>query len=130
MMLKQWKNLKRRCSSRVVSRRSHVALRLAIVLVAMFCASCATITVREVRGLLLDVESREIVNADTITLRDDAGGVRIYRISAEVATDPDHPNTASHLRQHLLAGDPIVVHYRETIGGPVAIRIFDTSRSP
>jgi hypothetical protein len=97
---------------------------------ALLCGACATVTIREVRGILLDVQSHEIVNADTITLRSAEGAVRTYRVSPEVAADRTHPNTAAHLRQHMAAGDPVVVYYRETAEGPVAVQVVDASGSP
>jgi hypothetical protein len=84
----------------------------------------------EVRGVLVDVQSREIVNADAITLRDEGGTLHTFRVSPEVATDREHPNTASHLRQHLALADPVIVRYRATAEGPLAFQIVDAGRSP
>jgi hypothetical protein len=84
----------------------------------------------EVRGVLVDVQSREIVNADAITLRDEAGALHTFRVSPEVATDREHPNTASHLRQHLALADPVIVRYRDTAEGRLAVQIVDSVRTP
>jgi hypothetical protein len=83
----------------------------------------------ESRGVLVDVQSREIQNAQSVTLREPTGTVRTFQVSADVANNPDHPNTASHLRQHMLAGDPVVVVYRESSEGAIAIRILDGTPS-
>jgi len=82
-------------------------------------------TSNEVRGLLIDVQSREIVNADAVTLRDATGAEWTLRVSPEVAANREHPNTASHLRQHMTNADPVIVQYRETTEGLLATRIFD-----
>ena len=77
--------------------------------------------------MLVDVQSREIQNADSVTLRDDGGTLRTFRVSPEVARNADHPNSAAHLRQHMMLGDPVVVQYRLTGDGPLATRIQDVS---
>lgn len=86
--------------------------------------SCAPAGYRELSGVLVDVRSREITHADSITLRDDAGSLHAFSVSPDVANHPEHPSTASHLRQHMTGGDRMVVRYRETGDGPVAIEVF------
>jgi hypothetical protein len=80
------------------------------------------------RGILVDVQSREIVNADSATVKDANGDLHTFRISPEVAANPEHANTASHLRQHMLNADPVIVRYRETPEGPLAVRILDAAQ--
>ena len=82
----------------------------------------------EARGILLDVQSKDLVQAETITLRSDSGVVRTFRVSPEVASDPQHPNPASHLRQHMTVADRVVVRYRDAPDGPVAVQIVDEAR--
>jgi hypothetical protein len=82
-------------------------------------------TLNESRGVLVDVQSREIQHAQSVTVREPSGTLRTFQVSAEVANNPDHPNTASHLRQHMLAGDPVIVVYRGSGEGAVAVRILD-----
>lgn len=81
--------------------------------------------VREARGILLDVQSRDLTQAETVTLRSDAGSVQVFRVSGEVARDPQHPNPASHLRQHMTVADPLVIRYLSEPEGPLAIQIID-----
>jgi len=88
-------------------------------------AGCTRDEVREARGVLIDVQSREIQNADSITLRDDGGNQLTFRVSSEVASNSDHPNSAAHLRQHMMLGDPVVVQSRTTTDSLVAVRILD-----
>jgi hypothetical protein len=75
--------------------------------------------------VLVDVESREIQNADSVTLRTDDGATLVFRVSPEVASNPDHRNSASHLRAHMIAGDPVIVRYRTIDDGLLAIQIAD-----
>ena len=35
----------------------------------------------------------------------------------------------SHLRQHMMLGDPVIIRYRDTSDGPVAVRILDVAPS-
>jgi hypothetical protein len=84
----------------------------------------------EVQGVLVDVQSSEIVNADAVSVRAADGTIHTFRVSPEVAADREHPTTASHLRQHMAVADPVVVRYRETPEGRVAFQIVDASRAP
>ena len=58
----------------------------------------------------------------------DGGGALIV-VSPEVARNPEHPNSASHLRQHMMVGDPVIIQYRQTTEGPLAMRILDVAPS-
>ena len=64
--------------------------------------------------------------ADSIRLRADDGSVIDFLVSPEVAKDAQHPNTASHLRQHMTAVDRVMVTYRSTPEGPQAVQITDS----
>src|SRR5581483_7034114 len=65
-----------------------------------------------VSGVIVDVESHQIVYADSLTLRTADGRQFTFVVEPSVATNADHPNTASHLRQHMMFGDPVTVEYR------------------
>ena len=80
---------------------------------------------RSVRGVLVDVQGASIVFAEQVTLRSDDGEVQSFRVDPEVATNRDEPQSASHLRQHMVLGDPVIIRYRLTDDGPVAVRIVD-----
>jgi hypothetical protein len=84
----------------------------------------------EVQGVLIEVQSSEIVNAEAITLRAADGTIHTFRVSPEVAANREHPTTASHLRQHMAVADPVIVRYRETPEGWVALQIVDAGRTP
>lgn len=80
---------------------------------------------RSVRGILVDVQGASIVFAERVTLRGDDGEIQTFLVDPEVATNPDQPQSASHLRQHMVLGDPVIIRYRFTDDGPVAVRIVD-----
>lgn len=87
---------------------------------------------QETAGILVEVQAQEIVNAQQVTLRSLDGTERIFQVSPEVANNPEHPNTASHLRQHMIGADPVIVRYRSSDGGSMAVRIMDAdaARAP
>jgi hypothetical protein len=80
---------------------------------------------REVRGSLLEVQSSSLVFADRVVLRDAEGRTWSFVVDPDVATNREEPQSAAHLRVHLSLADPVVVRYRETPDGPVAVRIVD-----
>ena len=86
--------------------------------------------VSEVRGILVDVQSSDILYADSVTVRDAAGTLYHFRVSPEVATATEQPASAAHLRQHLAGATPVLVRYRETADELVATRILDVEVSP
>ena len=81
--------------------------------------------VHEARGILLDVQSTDLLQAETIALRAEGGSIQAFRVSPEVTRDPQHPNTASHLRQHMTVADRVVVRYRDGPDGPIAVQVVD-----
>lgn len=102
-------------------------LGLLAALVAIAIVACGGSTTREVQGVLIDVQNRDLVNAEHISLRDAAGVIHHFLVSPEVARDPEHPTTASHLKQHMARAEPVIVRYRETPEGRVAFQVQDKS---
>lgn len=85
---------------------------------------------KEVQGILVDVQSSDILHAESVTVRDAAGTLYHFRVSPEVATAPEQPASAAHLRQHLAGAIPVLVRYHETADGLIARRILDVEVSP
>ena len=83
---------------------------------------------RSVRGILVDVQGVSIVFAESVTLRSDDGAMHQFRVDPEVAMNREEPQSASHLRQHMALGEAVIVRYRETADGPIAVRIADADR--
>ena len=114
-----------------------IAVIAAVVGVVTFAIPSTTPGTGSVRGLLVDVQSRDILAVQSVTLRDPDGGLILFVVSPEAMDDADNPISASHLRQHLVAGIPVLIHYRRgdgrsADGSPVAIRILDaeTTEAP
>jgi len=81
--------------------------------------------VRQIQGFLIDVQSQDLTDAESIRLRDQAGVIYSFRVSLRVARDPDHPTNASHLRLHMAMGQPVTVDYEDDGEGLLAVRITD-----
>jgi len=92
-----------------------------------FIIGCSNVGESSVRGILVGVEARSIVVAEQIRLRDDQGTVWTFRVDPEVATNREEPQSASHLRQHMIAGDPMIVRYRAEADGLLAVRVQDAA---
>jgi hypothetical protein len=65
------------------------------------------------------------VHAEHVVLRDEEGHLWNFQVSPEVATNPQEPQSASHLRQHMVLGEWMQVFYRPTAEGLLAVRIVD-----
>ena len=121
------------------SGQGHRSSRLIIAVAILTCVLVVAVGVKEwldgdigaigsrrsVRGVLVDVQGASIVFAERVTLRGDDGEVQSFLVDPEVATNRDEPQSASHLRQHMVLGDPVIIRYRLTDDGPVAVRIVD-----
>jgi hypothetical protein len=101
-----------------------VAVSLAVLFFVLRAASSPP-PPQTVRGVVLDVQASSLLHAERITLRADDGRVWTFRVDPEVATNGEEPQSASHLRQHMAFGEPLLVRFRETESGPLALRIFD-----
>ena len=77
------------------------------------------------QGVLIDVQSRSLTETVSISLRDANGATHIFRVSPQVAADPQHPTTASHLREHMALGLPVLVEYQDDSAGSLAVRVTD-----
>lgn len=90
---------------------------------ALFAVGCQTESAREVGGVLLEVQGADLIKADAIVLRDDGGRVYAFRVGPEVAQDPVHSATASHLRQEMTAVQRMVVRYHQSGDELVATQV-------
>ena len=81
----------------------------------------------QARGVLIAVQARSLNDTDSMTLRDQAGRVQVFRVSPQVAAAPEHPTTGSHLREHMALGLPVIVDYVAEPSGPLAVRITDAA---
>ena len=97
-------------------------LLVALVAGAWYLAKPATASVR---GVLLDVQSASLILATQVTLRDEQGRIWVFAVDPQVSNNPEQSQSASHLRSHMALADPVIVRYRTTTDGPLALRILD-----
>ena len=95
-----------------------VGLRLALTAVAVLLA-CASVVgcggepdVRTVRGYVVGVESKTLLELDFVQVRTEAG--ETIEISARGKHFPGFP--PSHLREHMMQGLPVTVSYHRENG--------------
>lgn len=105
-------------------RVAALVVALVISLTASACSADRP-TEQTVRGVLIDLRATSLVHAEHITFRADDGRTLTFRVDPEVATNGEEPQSASHLRQHMVLGESLVVRYRDTPEGPLAVRIVD-----
>jgi len=75
---------------------------------------------KTVRGLLTDVQGRAIAEVETLTIQEEGTG-KVWTFYAQ----GDVGFTPSHLRQHMLRGEPVTVRYREQPDRLLVIRLTD-----
>ena len=75
---------------------------------------------KTVRGLVTDVQANSITQVATLTLREEGTG-KVWTFQAE-----GHIGfTPSHIRQHMLQGQSLTVHYEERRGQIFAVLVTD-----
>ena len=75
---------------------------------------------RQVRGLVVEVVNRSIVEVETLRIRDDAGTIWSF-----TGAEGFIGVTPSHLREHQLMGWSVLVTYVQEGGALVALDIVD-----
>lgn len=74
---------------------------------------------KSVRGHVLDVQARSLTEVQSLTLRDSEGGEWIFETVGNVGFTP------SHIREHMMQGEPMTVFYEERNNRLVATRVTD-----
>ncbi len=74
---------------------------------------------QSVQGIITDVQPRSLTELATLTVRDDAGQLWTFETDGPVGFTP------SHLREHMLTGQPVVVDYEDKGERLLAVRITD-----
>lgn len=98
-------------------------LALTVVLVLACGGNSATATAEpggQVRGLVVEAVNRSINEVETLAIRDDAGNMWIFRGAAGYIGI-----TPSHLREHQLMGESVLVTYVREGETLVALDIGD-----
>ena len=100
-----------------------VAAALAVLfLAAVACDDVSEGTdsgMRQVRGQVVEVVPRSITEVETLRVRDEKGREYVFVTEGFVGFTP------SHLREHSLFGQTVLVTYREKDGRLVAVRTED-----
>ena len=101
-----------------------LAISTAVLALTVTCGGdspAATVaTSGQVRGLILEVVSRNITEVETLRIRDEAGIVWTFAAEKSLVGF-----TPSHLLQHQLLGDTVVVTYTNRDGVLMAEHIGD-----
>ena len=100
---------------------------VAVALVASFLAAAGCDSssegpnggLRQVRGHVVEVVARSITEVETLRVRDEGGGEYVFVTEGFVGFTP------SHLKEHALFGQTVLVTYREKGGRLVAVRTED-----
>lgn len=74
---------------------------------------------RQVRGHVVEVVARSITEVEILRLRDEDGSEYVFSTEGFVGFTP------SHLKEHALFGQTVLVTYREEDGRLVAVRTED-----
>lgn len=82
-------------------------------------AACSSAGEQSVRGHVLDVQARSLTEVESLTLVDDQGKEWQFQAQGNVGFTP------SHIREHMLLGQPVTVFYREEGEALVAVRVTD-----
>jgi hypothetical protein len=72
-----------------------------------------------VRGVITDLQVRDIAHADWVTVETETRQVLQFKVADSVGFPP------SHLREHMLFREPVTVTYIETPDGPLATEMTD-----
>ena len=94
-----------------------LALAAALLLIVAACGGGE----KQVTGLVLEAVERSLTEIELLRLRDEDGMVWEFSTQGPVGA------TAAHLRQHQLAGQTIVVKYREAGGRLIALEVKDAA---
>ena len=98
------------------------AMLVALFLAAAGCGDSSEESdsgLRQVRGQVVEVVPRSITEVETLRVRDEEGREYFFVTEGFVGFTP------SHLREHSLFGQTVLVTYREEDGRLVAVRTED-----
>ena len=96
-----------------------MALAVAVVVPLLLIAAACGGGTKEVTGLVLEAVERDLTEIELLRVRDDDG--RVWEFSTEGPVGV----SAAHLRQHQLAGEKVLVTYREEGGRLIAVDVRD-----
>ena len=94
-------------------------LLLLLLAALLSLAACGGGETRQVRGQVIEVSARDFAELETLGIRDDAG--REYRFTTEGFVG----FTPSHVREHQLLGQSLLVTYEKRGDELVAVALAD-----
>lgn len=97
----------------------NIFVLLLVGMVPLLAAACGD-SVSEMRGLITEVQAASLTEVESFTLQEEGTG-KLWTFTAEGFIG----FTPSHLRQHMLEGQMVVVRYRDSYGRLVAILVSD-----
>ena len=101
------------------SRAGAAGLLLLLLAALLSLAACGGGETRQVRGQVIEVSARDFAELETLRIRDDAG--REYRFTTEGFVG----FTPSHVREHQLLGQSLLVTYEKRGDELVAVALAD-----
>jgi hypothetical protein len=90
------------------------------------CQVASSIPPSIATGVVIAVEGPSAAEVDSFSLRTDAGDILNFSVGRLDLAGGGKP--APHLREHLVSGEPIRVHYTESDSGLLAIAYVDEPR--
>ena len=97
----------------------HISILLLLAVLPIHGVGCVSDDARQVRGQVVEVVARNFSEIEVLRIRDEEG--REYRFETEGFVG----FTPSHLKEHQLLGQSLLVTYRERENALVAIRLED-----
>ena len=111
------------------NRTSGVLIRLSVLALILFqfavlsCAKAMTDSDLEIdRGLVSEVSALSLTTVNWFEIEAEAGTVTRFRAEGSLGEF-----TPSHLRQHMIAGEPVLVSFVIRQGEKIAIEVEDSS---
>ena len=98
---------------------SLAAIGIAVFVLALSVSCNGNEKVENVRGIVVEVVGRNLLEVETLTVRTPDGKTWTF------TTDGPLPFTASHLREHQLFGQTVMVFFTKRGGRLVAVDLAD-----
>lgn len=96
------------------------AMAVAVALSGCGGGTTGTQTAQQVvRGEIMDVKARDLLHIESLTVRDADGRTWVFEARAVLEFTP------SHMREHMVLGEPVAVTFHEEAGVLVADKLAD-----
>lgn len=109
---------KHRTLTHIIKNGAFISLIFALSIPIAACSNNENSLIK-IHGLVTDVQARNLTEIEIFSVRDALGKNWIFTTDGPLETTP------SHLRQHMMEGDPVEVIFRNGSVVPIAINILD-----